>query len=193
MADGSNDKGCSLCPNASHFYEGRKGSRADETKFLFVLHCQNYVVKQAALSLGDMDNWTAAWLTSPTGQNLSGAMKVAGLDLEDVLIANVLKCVFPKGSKVLAEQYMACKKKWFDSQVWDFKPKKIVLFGDGVYHRLFPKEDLRGGRFKDELVGAQVVYGGVPALVMNHPSAPYWRGHRYQIENGELIKSFLEG
>ena len=186
---------CDGCEDASHFHVGRKGSRADEAKFMFVLNRQNSSVRQGSLGLADIDNWTAAWLTTHTGANLSQAMKHAGITLDDVLVTNALKCLFPHCIIPPQEDYERCKQKYFDKQFAEFGPRKMIVFGAEAYYMLFPDEyrdwDVRNDRFQP-IVKNTREYHEVPVLVMNHPSAPYWRGLEYREEMGELMKTFLE-
>ncbi len=154
-------KQCNLCEKAFNFNPGLKGKNADITKLLFVLHRSDTRIFEY------LEDYWGAFVNSATGVILDRMLKKADLDLPDIYITNLFKCLLPNNSRPSSEQYQNCLK-IFEQQVRTFEPRAIIIFGNRPYRHIFPEESRRT---KIEDISSQVLsYNGIPCLVSIHPS-----------------------
>ena len=154
-------KQCTLCEKAFNFNPGLKGKNADITKLLFVLH------RSDTRTFEYFENYWGAFVNSATGVILDRMLKKADLDLPDIYITNLFKCLLPKNSRPSSEQYQNCLK-IFEQQVRTFEPRAMVVFGNMSYKYIFQG---KYSKHKITDVSGQVLsYNGIPCLVSIHPS-----------------------
>jgi uracil-DNA glycosylase family 4 len=157
---------CKSCNDAEAFHLGRKGSRADETKLLGVLRKPDSRVLDGYLP--GLDALEIEFNRSQTGKKMTEMLKYCHLDLEDVYITNLFKCVLPDDRFPTKKEYQKCKRKNLDKQIDEFKPKKMIMFGNYVSQTMFP--GLAKHANHKDMIGEVLNYEGIPSLVFQHPS-----------------------
>lgn len=123
------------CKSVTWCHPGLKGTNADLTKLLFILHRPDERVHQMSL-LGSEQNYLNVLTKTKTGKTLGGLLTFCGLTLDDIYLTNALKCVFGNENMVKLEGYLRCRKV-LEDQIIEFEPRKIVGFGVPVRNALF--------------------------------------------------------
>jgi uracil-DNA glycosylase family 4 len=154
-------KHCNLCNQASNFQIGLKGKNTDITKLLFVLHRPDKRITETFL------NYEAVLRTTKTGYEIDLLLEYCGLNWKDVFITNFFKCTLPKDKNPKKQEYENCLQ-IFSQQVRDFKPKKIIVFGNQPYKHLFPEQS-KQTKIK-KAYNQDLMYQSTPTLILPHPS-----------------------
>lgn len=179
---------CKSCKGAEAFHSGRKGGRADETKILGILHKPDSRVLDGYLP--GLDAWEIEFSRSKTGKKMREMLEYCHLDLEDIYITNLFKCVLENDRFPTKREYQKCKRKNLDRQIDEFQPKKIIMFGNYVYQNMFPRL-AKHANHKD-MVGEVLNYGEIPSLVFQHPSKIWPYSSERRKEFYHVLYTFLE-
>ncbi len=106
----------------------------------------------------------------PAGEFLNQLLTSAGLNRNDVFIANVVKCRPPGNRDPLPEEISACSG-YLDRQIEAINPKVIVTLGRYSMARYFPRDKISAihGRAR-RLDGRVVVAMYHPAAALHQPA-----------------------
>ncbi len=157
---------CNLCNEASNFHYGLKGTNAENTKLLFVLHKPDSRIIENCLSF--TDPYFIALAESATGKNLSRLLSQCELNLDDIFLTNLFKCTLPEDRNPKKTEYQNCLK-ILNNQILEFSPKKIVVCGRKAYEILFPKDY---NKVHDDSSLATIhSYSEIPSFILPHPSS----------------------
>ncbi|MBW2996543.1 hypothetical protein KY332_04570 [Candidatus Woesearchaeota archaeon] len=139
---------------------GFKGDNADETKIMWILHTPNDTI------LGQ--SYIEAFKESITGRVIGRALDFCYLDVEDIYVTNIFKCLLEAERKPRKAGYEACLQH-LNQEIIDFRPKKIILGGRPVYKSLFPDVT----KNLDDVVGRTIFYDlegeTFPCFLSYHP------------------------
>ena len=100
----------------------------------------------------------------PAGHFLDDLLALAGLQREQVYIANVIKCRPPNNRDPLPIEIAACKH-WMDEQIRLISPKVIVTLGRYSMSRWF------AGQSISKVHGRPIERNGMVIFPMYHPAA----------------------
>jgi len=164
---------CNKCEGAYSFNQGIKGKNADLTKLLLVLHKSDSRATIPVLPGLGFDDYESAFMNAPTGLVINGLLKFCSLRFDDIYLTNIFKCLLPGDRQPAKKEYENCLPV-LEAQVNDFNPSKIIIFGAKVADRM-----LKNGYTAIDS-GEIHEYLKVPALSLDHPSAPWVRNHFYR-------------
>lgn len=101
---------CENCEAVSQHIFSFKGSNADKTKILFLIHDAH-----------------------EEGQGISNILEHCRLTLEDILLINFIKCTLTEGDN--GEKYQKCRK-ILEDQIKSFEPDRIIVLSKKTYNNL---------------------------------------------------------
>ena len=177
---------CTGCSSEAFAYNpGLKGTYANRSKILFVLHRSD----SRALSSGGPDAYKQALLESQTGRVLKEMFNRCGFGLDDIYLTNMFKCLLPNDREPRRQEYEKCVSN-LEAQVSEFQPRKIVAFGAKPYELMFP--ELAEENDFTSMLSKVSQYQDVPALISQHPRRifgyPLKRRNKYY----DRLSDFLE-
>lgn len=180
---------CKLCGDeAIKFQPGIKGGNSDKTKFMFVLHKPDTRIMQPVLGFADRYDTTLGEVK--TGKELGRMLRYLNLDMRDIYLTNLFKCVLNSDRDPGKRMLLKCLGN-LDKEITEFNPRKIVLFGTQVYNTLFP--GLSKLNNHKEMWTKKRIYKETPVFFLPHPSkAVYFSQERRISEFYEPLKEFLE-
>lgn len=168
------------CEGAYAYNEGLKGTDADITKLLLVMHRSD----SRALRPSLFDDYQIALMESQTGKTLAQILRFSNLSWEDIYLTNVFKCILPNRDPS-REEYRKCAEV-LEEQVLEFNPTKLVCFGHIAYPVMF--SDFYGF---GEAVGQTHHYNGISTLVSYHPGKLWRFPPEQRTKHYENIADFL--
>jgi DNA polymerase len=145
---------CKLCP----LCEGRTNTVFGEGD----IHARVMIVGEAP---GKNEDLQGSPFVGAAGKNLNALLQIAGIDRNDVFIANVLKCRPPDNRNPKVEEIQACAP-YLREQTRIVNPQVIVTLGNFA-----TKFILKTDRGITELRGKPVRTGRFLVLPMFHPAA----------------------
>lgn len=115
---------------------------------------------------GDEEDRQGEPFVGPAGELLAEMLFAAGLQREDVYIANILKCRPPANRDPLPAE-VACCQAYLQQQITLMQPQLIFAVGRIAAHNLLQKKDKLG-----DLRGKVHHYGetNIPVIVTYHPA-----------------------
>ncbi len=162
---------CKLCESASHYNPGLIGENSDKTKLMIVLHRADRRISEY------LEGYWGALANSATGTILDKMLKRAALDLSDIYLTSLFKCLLPEDRHPKRQEYRNCLSV-FERQVGEFHPRGMVVFGNEPYKHIFPEQS---GEIKIADLGRELSYQGTPVLVSIHPSQ-IWKKRNPQLQ-----------
>jgi len=120
---------CGLCDRALQQGPPFKGSRADLTKFMFVLHKPDSRIEGSLF--GDEVSYDMALGGCATGKELTLLLDYCDADIEDIYLTNFFKCTLPKDADPRVGEYANCITQ-LEKQIFEFNPKRIVFFSKAI-------------------------------------------------------------
>lgn len=179
---------CDLCgEDATGFQEGSKGKRADITKILFVLHKPDSRIMQGVL--GGFDPYLTVLSRTKTGAELSRMLNHCELTLENIYITNIFKCTLSGDRLPTKKEYKNCLE-FFNNEVAEFDPKKLVAFGSMVFNLMFPDSEKQHNH--KGVWAKEFCYKGRPVFILPHPSKTYYYSEEKRVQRFyNPLKTFL--
>lgn len=115
---------------------------------------------------GDEEDRQGEPFVGPAGELLAEMLFAAGLQREDIYIANILKCRPPANRDPLPDE-VACCQAYLQQQIALMQPQLIFAVGRIAAHNLLQKKDKLG-----DLRGKVHHYGetNIPVIVTYHPA-----------------------
>ena len=182
---------CNLCgDDAIKFQPGIKGGNSNKTKFMFVLHKPDTRINNSVL--GFANSYDVALSESKTGIEIGRMLRYLNLDIRDIYLTNLFKCVLKQDRSPKKKEYLRCLDN-FDKEIANFNPEKLVLFGDKTFQMLFPglaKNNLHKSFWTQSRFYSD---NNIPSFFLPHPSKMvYFSEERRISEFYEPLKEFLE-
>jgi uracil-DNA glycosylase family 4 len=173
------------CKDAFSYSQGIKGVNADLAGILFVLNrADSRLLQQSLFNNAHLE----AIIKTPTGKALDEILRYCNLSFDDVYITNLFKCLLPGDRSPRRNEYRNCTR-LLEQQVDDFKPRRIVAFGNMAYAFMFP--GLAAEYRFETRVGQAFAFHDIPTLISHHPSKLVYFPSENKRWSYEKIKEFL--
>lgn len=166
---------CLLCPTLGKNHVVSEGPASADV--FIIHHCPG---------LRDVENESP--FSGPIGEMVEYFLDEAGLNREDVYLANAVKCVPPNSRQLHPEEIETCFTHWLSKELAYVKPSIIVLMGKDAW------ASVARGKFEFEAGKIHKTTKGTKFLMLYSPAYYLRRGEIETFVNaGGILKDIING